>query len=169
LATREDVIRLVEELAEELAYIEALRDRLLRRVKAMSEKLSRMAQNYRGDGQHLETLTQVRRLTGIALKQISLRFEELDAQTGEVMAALQNAESQRAFIRSKRDWLYRTQRAWQSLLLEWDVAGTSFDEGMMLLLGRSYQFLAPRFMAVTEWTAVLNPAKKEKPVRRMVW
>ena len=59
------------------------------------------------------------------------------------MAALQNAESQRTFIRSKRDWLYRTQRAWQSLLLEWDVAGTSFDEGMMLLLGRSYQFLAP--------------------------
>ena len=40
---------------------------------------------------------------------------------------------------------------------------------MMLLLGRSYQFLAPRFMPVTEWTAVLNPAKKDKPVRRMVW
>lgn len=116
-----------------------------------------------------ETLTQVRRLTGIALKLIARRFEELDAQTGEVMAALRNAESQRAFIRSNRDWLYRTQRAWQSLLLEWDVAGTSFDEGMMLLLGRSYQFLAPRFMPVTEWTAVLRPTKKDKPVRRMVW
>jgi hypothetical protein len=23
-----------------------------------------------------------------------------------------------------RNWLYRTQRTWQSLLLEWDVAGT---------------------------------------------
>jgi hypothetical protein len=169
LATREDVIRQVEDLAQELAYIEALRDRLLRRVKSMAEKLSRMAQNYHGDGPHLETLTQVRRLTGIALKLIARRFEELDAQTGEVMAALRNAESQRAFIRSNRDWLYRTQRAWQSLLLEWDVAGTSFDEGMMLLLGRSYQFLAPRFMPVTEWTAVLRPTKKDKPVRRMVW
>jgi hypothetical protein len=169
LATREDVIRQVEDLAQELAYIEALRDRLLRRVKSMAEKLSRMAQSYHGDGPHLETLTQVRRLTGIALKLIARRFEELDAQTGEVMAALRNAESQRAFIRSNRDWLYRTQRAWQSLLLEWDVAGTSFDEGMMLLLGRSYQFLAPRFMPVTEWTAVLRPTKKDKPVRRMVW
>ena len=167
--TREEVIQQVEELACELAYIEALRDRLLRRVKAMMDKLNSMAQAYRGDGSHLETLTQVRRLTGIALKQIAHRFDELDAQTGEVMPALRNADSQRSFIRSNRDWLYRTQRAWQALLAEWDVAGTSFDEGMMLLLGRSYQFLAPRFMPVTEWTSAARPAKKEKPVRQMVW
>ena len=107
LPSREAVIQLVEELAQELAYIEALRDRLLRRVKGMMEKLNRMAQGYRGDGSHLETLTQVRRLTATALKQISHRFDELDAQTGEVMAALRNADSQRTFIRSNRDWLYR--------------------------------------------------------------
>lgn len=87
LPSREAVVQLVEELARELAYIEALRDRLLRRVKAMMEKLNRMAQAYRGDGSHLETLTQVRRLSAAALKQIARRFEELDAQTGEVMAA----------------------------------------------------------------------------------
>ncbi len=63
LPSREAVIELVEDLAQELAYIEALRDRLLRRVKGMAEKLDRMAQAYRGDGSHLETLTQVRRLT----------------------------------------------------------------------------------------------------------
>ena len=70
-----------------------------------------MAQAYRGDSSHLETLTQVRRLTNAALKQIGHRFEELDAQTGEVMAALRNTDSQRTFIRSNRDWLYRAQRA----------------------------------------------------------
>ena len=122
-------MHLVEELAQELAYIEALRDRLLRRVKVMAEKLNRIAQKYRGDGSHLETLTQVRRLRA-ALKQISHRFDELDAQTGEVMPALRNTDSQRTFIRSNRDWLYRTQRAWQPLLLEWDVAGIGFDEGI---------------------------------------
>ena len=84
---------------------------------------------WRGDGSHLETLTQVRRLTGTALQQISLRFDELDAQTGEVTAALRNADSLRTFIRSNRDWLYRAQRAWQPLQAEWDVAGIGFDEG----------------------------------------
>lgn len=170
LTSREAVIELVKELAQELAYIEALRDRLLRRVKAMAEKLNRMAQGYRGDGQHLETLTQVRRLTGIALKQIAHRFDELDAQTGEVMAALRNVDSQRTFIRANRDWLYRTQRAWQSLLQEWDGAGISFDEGILQLLNRSYQFLAPRFMPVTEWESLTRPsARKKNTTKQMVW
>jgi hypothetical protein len=170
LESREAVIQLVEDLARELAYIEALRDRLLRRVQAMAEKLNRMAQAYRGDGSHLETLTQVRRLTGAALKQIGHRFEELDAQTGEVMAALRNTDSQRTFIRSNRDWLYRTLRAWQSLLQEWDAAGIGFDEGILMLLNRSYQFLAPRFMPVTEWTSRTRPSPpKQDSSRQMVW
>jgi hypothetical protein len=168
--TSDAVVRMVEELAHELAYIEALRDRLLNRVKMMADKLQRMAQGYRGDGAHLETLTQVRRLTAAALQQISRRFDELDAQTGEVMSALRNADSQRTFIRSNRDWLYRTQRAWQSLLAEWDVAETGFDAGILALLNRSYQFLAPRFMPVTEWTSYTNPPpKQKKKERRMVW
>jgi hypothetical protein len=170
LPSREAVIQLVEELAQELSYIEALRDRLLHRVKGMADKLNRMAQSYRGDGCHLETLTQVRRLTNIALKQISHRFDELDAQTGEVMSALRNADSQRVFIRSNRDWLYRAQRAWQALLAEWDVAGIGFDEGIFLLLNRSYHFLAPRFMPVTEWASrTLPDRRKKEQARTMVW
>jgi hypothetical protein len=170
LPSREAVVQLVEELAQELAYIEALRDRLLRRVKIMAQKLNRMAQTYRGDGSHLETLTQVRRLTLIALQQISRRFDALDAQTGEVMSALRNAETQRVFIRSNRDWLYRTQRAWQALLSEWEVAGIGFDEGILLLLNRSYRFLAPRFMPVTEWESLTRPSKRSNHMaRKMVW
>jgi hypothetical protein len=128
-----------------------------------------MAQAYRGDGAHLETLTQVRRLTAAALKQFDGRFDELDAHTSEVMSALRNADSQRSFIRSNRDWLYRTQRAWQPLLEEWDVAGIGFDEGVLALLNRSYQFLAPRFMSVTEWTNYTHPPRKQRVERQMVW
>ena len=128
-----------------------------------------MAQTYRGDGSHLETLTQVRRLSAVALKQITYRFDELDANTGEVMSALRNADGQREFIRANRDWLYRTQRAWQTVLLDWDSAGVSFEEGTLVLLNRTYQFLAPRYMAVTEWAAASRPSKKKKTDRQMVW
>lgn len=169
LPDRAAVIGLVEELARELAYIEALRDRLLRRAKVMADKLNRIAKAFRGDASHLETLTQVRRLAATALKQISHHFDELDAQTGEVMSALRNADSQRTFIRSNRDWLYRTQRAWQSLLSEWELAGIGFDEGILQLLNRTYQFLAVRFMPVTEWTAASHPKQVKDMTRRMVW
>ena len=40
----------------------------------------------------------------------------------------------------------------------------------MPLLNRSYQFLAPRFMPVTEWISLTRPAtRKQDAKRRMVW
>ena len=48
--------------------------------------------------------------------------------------------------------------------------GIGFDEGILQLLNRSYQFLAPRYMPVTEWTSQSRPAKhKQDEERRMVW
>lgn len=172
LPASEAVVPMMETLAQELAYVEALRERLLQPVQGMAGKMVRMAQGWRGDATQLETLAHVRRLTGVALRRIGSRFEELDAQTGEVLAALRNLESQRTFIRSNRDWLYRTQRAWQPLLLEWDDVGPSFDGRARTVLDHSYRFLAPRFMPVTEWISVTRPGanKQQKAQERgMVW
>lgn len=167
LADKTAVVHLVENLAEELAFIEALRDHLLRRVRSMAAKIERLARGKRADGVPIETLTQVRRLSAEALRQISRRFEELDAQTGEVMAALRNFDSQRAFIRSNRDWLYRSQRAWEPILGEWDGVQ---NECPRELLARTYRFLAPRFMSVTEWVSQTHMStNKKKPEREMVW
>lgn len=169
LASKEEVIQLIEELAHELAFIEALRDRLLRRIQAMAIKIETMVAASSGDASITETLTQVRRLTRLAVKEISRRFDDLDAQTGEVMAALQNASSQRAFIRTNRDWLYRSQRAWQSIVNEWDAAGTECNEDARGLLARTYRFLAPRYMPVTEWVVPGRPERAKAPVRQMTW
>ena len=64
----------------------------------------------------------------------------------EVPAALRNLESQKTFIRSNRDWLYRTVRAWQPLLLEWRGIGSVYDQRARAALEHTYHFLAPRFM-----------------------
>ena len=141
------VLDLLEMLTRELAYIEALRDRLLRRVRFVTDKVTRVSRGFRGDANQVETITQVRRLSGIALRTFALKFEELDAQTGEVMAALRNVDHQKAFIRSHRDWLYRSQRAWETILNEWDAAGEELNSAMFALLSRTYQFLAPRIHA----------------------
>ena len=171
LAGPEVVSGLLEGLAQELAYVEALRDRLLQPVQGIAARLTRLAHAWRGDAAQLEKLTQVRRLNLVALRRIGGRFEELDAQTGEVMAALRNLESQKTFIRSNRDWLYRTLRAWQPLLLEWDGCGFTFDDRVRSALEHAYRFLAPRFMPVTEWLAVSKiVGQQAKPRDRgMVW
>jgi hypothetical protein len=151
LAGTEEVISLVETLAEELSYIEALREGLLRRVQAMTPKLERYGRAWRGDTRR--GLTQVQRLHAIAVRRIGKRFDEVDAMTGEVLSALRNIDSQQVFIRSRRDGLYRSQRAWEPLLDEWDHAGPALDAAVWALLARTYPFLAPRYMPVTEWVS----------------
>lgn len=171
LATADDVVTLLEHLSLELAYIEAMRDRFLRRVQAMAAKANTLSRGWRGHASNTETMTQVRRLLGVALRQITERFDELDSHTGDILSALRNAERQRPFIRRHRDWLYRSLRAWEPILDHWESASTAFDEGTLPLLNRTYKFLAPRFMAVTEWLTAsgqditLGPNAK----RQMIW
>ena len=71
--------------------------------------------------------------------------------------------------RTNRDWLYRSQRAWQPVLDEWDDAAGEFDEGSRALLGRTYRFLAPRYMPVTEWLSPTRLERKKAPLRQMAW
>jgi hypothetical protein len=166
------VVALVENLANELSYIEALRDGLLRRVVLMSDRVGQATRRFRGDGARLESLTQVHRLGEIARRQIAARFDEVDAQTGEVMSALRNIESQQVFIRSNRDLLYRSLRGWEPILREWEAQETLLDDAFWSLIGRTYQFLAPRYMPVQEWqaqTAARPRRGAAKPGSAMSW
>jgi hypothetical protein len=124
---------------------------------------------YRGDRQRQETASRVNRLALTARQAFQERFDELAAQTGEVMSALRNMESQQAFIRSIRDQLYREQRDWQPILDAW--AGTDLAEEVSWdLITRTYQFLAPRYMPVTEWTAANRASRSlAKQVQAMSW
>ena len=152
LADSAAVVALVEELAGELAYIEALRDRLLRVIQMMTVRLEKVVLTQRGDSQRQETLNRVLRLANSAREQFQARFDEVAAQTGEVLNSLRNMEGQRAFIRSNRDQLYRAQRAWQPILDGWSDAAAAEEVAWDLIM-RSCQFLAPRYMPIAEWSA----------------
>jgi len=165
LANTNAVVDVVEQLAEELSYIEALRDRLLRRVETLCRRLGRLP---RPDGANLDTLTRVQGLAAAALQEIRERFEFVDAQTADVVSALRNLASQQAFIRSHRDWLYRWLRRWGGLLDEWSAPGAT-DEALWALLPRTYHFLAQHFMPVTEWSGAPRPGDREVSGTHFTW
>ena len=170
LADAQEAATLVEEMAGELAHIEALRERLQRPTKALTSKLEALCKIWHGNARSAQTLRQVLRLTKIAVAQITDRFEELDAHTGKVIAMLRNMGAQRAFIRSNRDWLYHSQRAWQPILEAWDNLVPEMDSAAVALVGRTYKFLAPRFMPVTDWTLMTRPQRtRSAPQRQMAW
>ena len=151
LTDRNDVVRLLETLADEFSYIEALREGLFNRVRAMMARIERFARAGRINQKRTEMLTQVRRLGTVALDQMAARFADIDAHSQEVMTALRNVENERSLIRSSRDWLYRASRAWEVILQDWEDANELPDNELWRLVERTYQFLAPRHMRVQEW------------------
>jgi len=162
VAGRGEVVALLEKLAEELAYIEALREGLLNRVSGMATQVERMCRAGWVNQKRLEMLTQVRRLTAAALVQIISRFDEVDAHSHEVISALANLDSERSLIRSSRDWLYRLSRAWESILQDWDDIAGLPDGELWKLVERTYRFLAPRYMPVQEWQAFVTGGRRAR-------
>ena len=165
---------LVEELAGELAYIEALRARLLEPVKAVTKRvyqigkeLSVLAPSRR------ETFSQVSRLAAKAVKQIVGWFEEVDAEMSEILPALRNLNQKKSFLRPHRDRLYCVLLAWEPLLRAWDklpVNTAREPDGLWRVIDEMYQFLAPRYMSVQEWqTTVTALAKLNHGTARIIW
>ena len=168
-----NVLRLLDEMAHEMAYIEALRHRLLERVEGLCRRMAGILLARRQMAAvPSDTLGQVHRLALLAYKQLRDRFEDVDAQTGEFSTLMRNVESQRQFIRSNRDWLYRNQRIWDALLGQWEQSGDAVDE-IAALLAKTYQFLAPRFMPTTQWQTTKqdrSAARTQTTVRpQMAW
>lgn len=165
LSSRQEVLDLLEQLAEELGYIEALRETLLLPVRALCRQLQPLGLDWRGNDERQATLTHVRRLAGIARDQLAARFAEIDAKTAEIVGTLRSMDRQRAFIRAHRDWLYRTRRAFEPVLADWEGAAPFLDDAAWARLGRTYQFLAPRFMPVQEWESATAPRPGRAPHR----
>ncbi len=163
LAGSEAVISKLEEVAGELACIEALRDALLVRAQGVLESLEALvASGWRGDGARLNSLVQAQRLGRTAIGQIGQRFGEVDAQTGEVIATLRNIDGQRIFIRSNRDWLHRSRLAWNPILEAWAGKPRRLDEAAWSLIARTYQFLAQRYLPAQEWQ-LSSAARRGRP------
>ena len=156
-----NVLKLLEEMSLELAYIEALRQRLLSRVEGLCRRMTQMLLARRGKASPSDSLAQVQRLALLAYKQLRDRFDDVDAQTGEFSSMMRNVDNQRQFIRTNRDWLYRNQRIWDPLLNQWEQAGEAAAEIAGLLV-KTYQFLAPRFMPTTQWQTPKQDRARER-------
>ncbi len=170
LPRAEDAVAALDRLAQELSYIEALRENLLGRVQAMVRRLVAAGPARGTDMQRSEMLQRVGFLATSALRQLNNIFEVLDAQTGEVMAVLRNMGQQIAFIRKHRDMLYIASRDWAELLDAWDNFQPLHEEQFWLLLAKTYHFLAGRHLPTSEWRrAGLERQGTRELARAMTW
>ncbi len=172
---KQEMIKYVEKLSHELAYVEALRDKF-NEIESIDRKVRDLRKLYIRERTVVQTIDQVVKLLTIALDDFSKRFLELDAQTGEILAVLKNLENQVLFIREKRDELHIRLMAWDDLIKEWKSIEVCVSYHVHNSITRVYQFLAPRFMKVDDWVLMtklqlrsekIEDLKKKKRV--LVW
>ncbi|MDR3523012.1 MAG: hypothetical protein P4L66_02805 [Acetobacteraceae bacterium] len=156
LPRAEDALALVDQLAKELSHIEALRDWLLGRVQSLVRLLAALPPQRGQDRQRSEMLQRVGFLASTALRQLHDHFDVIDAQTGEVMAALRNAEQQILFIRQNRNELHTELLAWKDVLDAWDHMPDGQSEAFWEALSATYHLLAQRHLPQSAWRRSLG-------------
>lgn len=182
--TKEQVADLLRDLSNELAYIEALRDEFnaMKRALAKAQALRRI---YASEHSMLATANSMLRLFNLAVEDFDRAFETVDAQTGEIMAALRNLDTVKSYLHKHRDDLRVRLVVWEDLLLAWLDHSMKPGRSLEDLMAATYRFLAPRYMPVDEWvmlTKLQEPGRKppealrvrkDKQIRyqrgRMVW
>lgn len=164
------VARLLATAAHEMGFVEALRDRLLRRAGLLLAQLDTLGASVGHNLGAIELLSRVRRLAGIAYKKLRGRFHELDACTADVMEVLRDVDGWTGAVRIHRDWLYSSLRAWEDILTAWEGGGNVWSQNTWNLLRRTYRFLAPRFMPVQDWQISRHGHNLDAALREpMVW
>lgn len=136
--------------AHELAYIEALRDRF-GAVRSILDKIERLRNAYRLDRTFSAEILQMLKLFRTPVVEFQNIFDQVDAQSGEILALMKNLDSQIAFTRRMRDELHMRVMDWDEMIEKWDgiqVERSNFNETMVKT---TYRFLAQRYLKTTVW------------------
>ncbi|PWC34005.1 hypothetical protein [Azospirillum sp. TSO35-2] len=140
----------IDDLAQELSYIEALRDRF-KHIRKIDSCLGKLATVYRTDRTFCSELNRMQGLIRKPLSEYDLIFDQADAQTGDIVGALRNFHPTVQFIRKIRDDLRAKLLEWEDLLRGWDEVSLERSPKIEQLQKQTYRFLASRYIETTVW------------------
>ena len=146
----ETITNMVGSLAQELSYIEALRDRFLH-IRELANNLTKATQIYRTDRGLVAEIARMQGLLKKPLNGYDSIFEQADAQTGEIVGALKSFDTTVHFIRKIRDDLRARLLDWEDILRLWDETPVEKSQKLEQTLKATYRFLATNFIETKVW------------------
>ena len=152
--TPDEALARIRRVAIEFAYVEALRDGLLRGAARMVTTLDRLLRALHGDTARKDLLAQVRRLAVVGVADLQGRFDKADCTVADIEEVVMNPDAVISTLRWHRDSLYVRCRAWDRYVVEWGTLEMRPNARTWQLVYETYCFLAPRFMTIVEWRSV---------------
>jgi hypothetical protein len=139
----EKVVDLIETLAREICYVEALRERTqeLRKIQSNVEALTKIYTDIRGSAD----VGRVKLLMTRGINETDNILNAVDAETADVMSALMSLEDVIRAVRNARDDLHFVLMAWDPVIAKWENLVMNRSQEVDRALMTTYKFLASRF------------------------
>ena len=147
---KDEVMDRVEQLARELAYIEALRERSLA-IRQITVFVGQMAKLFKNDKGLLPEIVRVQSLIRRPIDGLMKRFATIDGKVGEIEKALARVRPTVDTIRATRDDLHYTLSLWDDLVWKWGELDREKADNAKLLVRETYRFAATNFPQTQEW------------------
>jgi len=147
---QKDVETRIGSFAHELAYIEALRDRF-GAVRGILGKIEKLRNAYRLDRTFSAEIMQMLKLFRTPVVEFQNIFDQVDAQSGEILALMKNLDSQIAFTRRMRDELHMKVMDWDEQIEKWENIEIERSNANENMVKATYRFLAQRYLKTNVW------------------
>jgi hypothetical protein len=150
---KQEVIDRVDNLARELSYIEALRERF-GVIKGIGETVAAFQKIYRRDRTVIEDLSRINNLMRRPLSELQSIFDQVDGMSGEILSLLKNMTRQIDFIRESRDELHQRMMLWDEMIVKFAPIQVDRTPDNEVLMKEFYRFLARNFIVEKPWELV---------------
>jgi hypothetical protein len=147
---KHQITTMIEQLAGELAYIEALREKL-RAYIAIRSKAQKLRHVYRRERLIGESVERVIKLISPPLDKIIDLFAMVDAHTAEVISSLKQLSGTIEFVRETRDQLREFVLLWEDLDKEWAEMRIEQAPATEELIKQTYRFAATHYLSSQRW------------------
>lgn len=149
---KNEVVDRIDDLARELAYIEALRERY-GAVQEVIRKLGEFVRTYKNDRTMTQEISRVRTLLMRPQSEFDSLFGQCDAMTGEILAVLKKFEAQVEFVRDMRDDLHSKLMKWDEVIEQWKGLEVVKGENQENAIKAMYRFTARNYPQRQDWRA----------------
>lgn len=155
----EQVETRIDLLAKELSYIEALRERCAK-LQKIRDGLEDAHRIYKNERNLREEIVRMQTLSLPPLTDMAQRFDQVDAQTGEILSMLLKFDKNIAYIREMRDDLHQTLLPWDEVMEDWETVTVEKGGPFEVVLKKTYQFLARNYSQAKHWRLASRPAPR---------
>jgi hypothetical protein len=144
---REAILDRLEQIAQELAYIEALRD-WYQEVILLARNLQQLG---RRKDRNTEEIGNINKLMQTPLSILKKWTGDIDKETGDVLNMLKNHDRILRLIRRNRDEMHFATMEWSEILPQWRDIDLEHDK-LGPQIKNLYRFLAQRFLSTNAWS-----------------